>query len=274
MKNHFSTSGAPASRQALLAATLCAAACAAGPARAAPIPPAIASVVFTPSGGTYSARISGLHFGAAPGGIPCTDCTPLQLQVVNLANTPAQEPVSVTAWSDTSNTVTGIAASAGDAMQLAVYNASAGNAGAWGGRVSHAINLPFITSIVAVPHGRKTMVTITGGGFGAAPPQVGQTTTSPFLILTDFNPRMGFSGGFPWSGGFCNETNCNQVTADYASWTDTKVVIAGYGADRYGGDGGAWEVHPLDAFCVGIWASTNSGDGKTGGVTKCIRLPK
>jgi hypothetical protein len=33
-------------------------------------------------------------------------------------------------------------------------------------------------------------------------------------------------------------------------------------------------VHPHDAFCVGIWASTNQGDGTTGGTVKCIRLPK
>jgi len=256
------------------AALFCAAlAAAASSAQAAP-PPHIANVTFTQTGQTWSATVSGLHFGPTPGGIPCNNCAPMQMQVYNLASLPAQQSINVTGWSDTSITLTGIAAAPGDAMQVAVYNATQGNAAAWGGHVSHASHVPHIASIVAVPHGRKTIFTINGSGFGPAPPQVGQDTTSPFLILTDFNNHEQNGFGFPWSGGFCNANDCNQVTVNYTSWNDSQVVISGYGAARYGGGGGDWTIHPHDAFCVGIWSSNNQGDGTTGGTTKCIRLPK
>ncbi len=258
-----------------LAPLVCAAiAAAASSAQAAGPPPHIANVTFTKTGQTWSATVSGHNFGPAPSGIPCNACSPMQMQVVDLANLATQETIDVTAWSDTAVTIKHITAATGDAMQVAVFNATQGNAAAWGGRVSHASHVPHISSIVAVPHGRKTLFTINGNGFGPAPPQVGHDTTSPFLILTDFNRHEKNGFGFPWSGGFCNAGGCNQVTVNYTSWNDTQVVISGYGAARYGGGGGDWTVHPHDAFCVGIWASTNQGDGTTGGTVKCIRLPK
>jgi len=259
-------------RVLITAASMCAGAAPSG--HAAP-PPRIAGVAFTGSGGTYSATVSGLHFGPTPSGIPCKACSPIEFQVVDLASQPQQQSINVTSWSDTGITVTGITAASGDAMRVAVYNASAGNAAAWGGRISHADHVPRITNISATPQGRKTAVTITGSGFGPAPAEVGQTTTSPFLVLTDYNRHAINDDGFPWNGGFCDAHNCNLVTVAYTSWTDTQVVISGYGADHYGGgEDDAWEIHPHDAFCVGIWSTSNPSLGTTGGTTKCIRLPK
>ncbi len=286
MKNKFPIASSPARGAHLadkritatrLAAALCAATglATASPAHAGSPPPRIAGVSFTASGDTYTATINGVNFGPTPSGIPCNACSPIEMQVVDLASQPQQESINVTSWSDTSVTITGITAAAGDAMRVAVYNATAGNAAAWGGRISHADHVPRITSIAATPNGAKTVVTITGSGFGPAPSEVGQTTTSPFLVLTDYNRKAVNDDGFPWNGGFCDAHNCNEVTVAYTSWTDTQVVISGYGADYYGGgEDGAWKVNPRDAFCVGIWSTKNPGLGTTGGTTKCIRLPK
>src|SRR5579862_3745647 len=118
------------------------------PAAAGPHIPKITDVALSGSAGNYTAVITGTNFGVAPGGIPCDACTPLQLQVVDLSSQPRQQTINVTAWSDTSITVTGIAVNDGDGLRIALYNQTAGNVDAWGGRVGHKVDgVPHITSI-------------------------------------------------------------------------------------------------------------------------------
>jgi hypothetical protein len=266
-----------ASWTARLSAACCAlAAGTAGPARASALPK-IANVTFTAGQPDhYTATITGLNFGPVPPGIPCNGCAPEQVQVVDLAHQPTNETINVTGWTNTSITVTGITADPGDAARVAVYNQTAGNVAAWGGLVSPNSGVPVIKSIQVAPNGAQTMITITGSGFGAAPPEVGQDTTSPFLVLTDWNknfPSVGNGGSFPWNGGFCGAHNCDEITATYQSWSDSQVVIAGFGS-AYGGDGGGWVVTKRDAFCVGIWPSSSTSDGTTGGAVACTRVGK
>jgi hypothetical protein len=113
------------------------------------------------------------------------------------------------------------------------------------------------------------MVTITGSGFGDAPPQVGQNTDGPFFVLTDWNATAPFTEGFPWNAGFCGTPDCNGVTMGYVSWSDTQIVMQGFG-DEYGNN---YLANPGDAFCVGVWPSTSTSDGTTGGSFKCSRIP-
>src|SRR5262249_28719570 len=149
--------------------------------------PKIQSVIFSGDSGNYTATISGVNFGPAPDGIPCTACQPLQLQVVDLASQPAQQVINVTSWSDTSITVTGIAIPAGDALRIAVYNQTVGNVGAWGGKVSRNKGTPHIGSIIRSGAGQSLTLTINGFGFGPAPDFIGQNTNSPFFVFTDYN---------------------------------------------------------------------------------------
>ena len=232
--------------------------------------PKILGVAFTGSPGNYTATITGVNFGPTPDGIPCTACQPLQLQVVDLASQPLQQVINVAAWSDSSITVTGIAIPAGDALRIAVYNQTAGNVGAWGGNVSRNKDTPHIGSILRSGSGQSLTLTINGSGFGAAPTEVGQNTNSPFFVLTDYNAMAPGSDGFPWNAGFCGANDCNGVTIGYVSWTDTQIVVSGFGSE-YGDN---WVVNPRDAFCVGIWPSTSTSDGTTGGSIKCRKLPK
>jgi hypothetical protein len=190
------------------------------------------------------------------------------LQVVDLASQPQQQVINVSAWSDTSITVTGIAVAKGDALRIAAYNQTAGNVGAWGGRISPSKGTPHIGSVVPSGSGQSLTLTISGSGFGDAPPQVGQNTNSPFFVFTDYNATAPGTDGFPWNAGFCGTDDCNGVTIGYVSWTDRQIVVSGFGSE-YGNN---WLANPHDAFCVGIWPSTNTGNGTTGGSIKCRKL--
>lgn len=237
--------------------------------------PHITGVAFTKApDGTFTATLAGINFGTPPGDIPCTACSPVELQTVDLSSQPFQLAVNVDAWSDTSVTISEIPATKGDAMRIALYNATIGNVAAWGGRVSpdkqpHAM----IKSIVTSGTGQNLVITINGTGFGPAIPQVGQSTDSPFLVISDFNANAPYTDGFPWNAGFCGQNDCNGVAVNYTSWSDTQVVISGFGSE-YGGSNGDWQANPRDALCVGIWPSTSTTNGTTGGTTRCIRLPK
>jgi hypothetical protein len=242
-----------------------------GAAHAGPQLPRIQGVSFTGSAGNYTATITGVNFGPTPDGIPCTACQPLQLQVVELASQPTQQVINVTAWSNNSITVTGIALPAGDALRIAVYNQTAGNVGAWGGKVSASKGVPHIGSIAVSGSGQSLTLTISGSGFGAAPDVVGQNTNSPYFVFTDYNADAPGTNGFPWNAGFCGANDCDGVTIGYVSWTDSQIVVSGFGGDY--GDGN-WVSNPSDAYCVGIWPSTSSSNGTTGGSIKCHRLPK
>jgi hypothetical protein len=232
--------------------------------------PRILGVSFTGSPGNYTATITGENFGATPDGIPCTGCQPLELQVVDLASQPLQQVIDVSAWSDTAITVTGIAIAEGDALRIAVYNQAVGNVGAWGGRVSHSTGTPHISSIERSGSGQSLTLTITGSGFGDAPAQVGQNTDGPFFVFTDYNATAPGTDGFPWNAGFCGANDCNGVTIGYVSWTDTQIVVSGFGSE-YGNN---WLVNPRDAFCVGVWPSTSTSNGTTGGTIRCRKIPE
>ena len=233
--------------------------------------PRIHDVAFTGKNGNFSATITGTDFGVAPDGIPCTACQPLQIQIVDIVSQPAQQVINVTSWSDTSITVTGIAANKGDSVRVGVYNQTLGNVDTWGGPViAQKKSTPIITGIAKSGEGVNLSLTITGSGFGPAPAGIGDNFSSPFFVFTDYNIQLPGSDGFPWNGGFCGQNDCNAVLVNISSWSDTQIVMDGFG-NSYGND---WVVNPHDAFCVGVWSSQSTSDGTTGGTYACKRAPK
>ncbi|MBV8800808.1 MAG: hypothetical protein JO208_13500 [Alphaproteobacteria bacterium] len=249
----------------LSAASLCAAAQAGVPV------PRITSVTFSGTNGNYSATITGTNFGVAPDGIPCNSCQPLQLQIVDIASQPQQQVINVTGWSDTAITVTGIAVGKGDSMRVGVYNQTLGTVDTWGGPViAQEKNTPVIAKIERSGKGADLTLTISGSSFGPTPAGIGNNFESPFFVFTSYNRDLPGSDGFPWNAGYCGANDCNGVTVNISSWTDTQIVMNGFGTN-YGND---WVVNPRDAFCVGIWSSQNPGNGTTGGTYACKRAPR
>jgi hypothetical protein len=233
--------------------------------------PKIKNVKFSGDNGNYTATITGKNFGVAPSGIPCNACQPLQLQIVDIASQPLQQVINVTSWSDTSITVTGIAVSKHDSMRVGVYNQTLGNVSTWGGPVrSQAKNTPIVTGIAQSGKGQNLTLTITGSGFGPAPAGIGDNFSSPYFVFTDYNAQLPGTDGFPWNAGYCGANDCNEVLVNISSWTDTQIVMDGFGS-FYGND---WIVNPKDAFCIGVWSSKNQNDGTTGGTYACSRAGK
>jgi hypothetical protein len=233
--------------------------------------PRIQSVEFSGKDGNYSAIVKGINFGIAPDGIPCTACQPLQVQIVDIASQPQQQVINVMSWSDTEIKVTGIPIGKSDSVRLAVYNQVLGTVDTWGGPViARAKKTPVITHIVRSGMGANLSLTITGSGFGPAPAGTGNNFESPYFVFTDYNRKLPGSDGFPWNAGYCGANDCNAVLVNIASWSDTQIVMDGFGS-AYGND---WVVNPRDAFCVGIWSSENTGDGTTGGTYFCRHAPR
>ena len=258
-----STRSAIVSALALLAAV--------APACAGTGVPHIRDVAFSGKNGNFSLAITGSDFGPAPDGIPCTACSPLQLQVVDIVSQPQQQTINVTRWSDTAITVTGVAVRKGESLRVAVYNQTLGNVDTWGGPVMlMKKNTPVIDSIARAGSGASLTLTISGSGFGPAPAGIGNEFNSPYFVFTDYNAQLPGTDGFPWNAGYCGANDCNAVTVNIVSWSDSQIVMDGFGS-MYGND---WVVNPHDAFCVGVWSSQSTSDGTTGGTYACKRAPK
>jgi hypothetical protein len=235
---------------------------------AAPVLPTISHVAVTADfDGTYSATLTGTNFGAAPGDVPCTSCTPAELRVVDLATQPTQQTVNVTSWSDTSITITEVPVTYGDAVRVELYNGALNATAAFGGRIGKLAGVAKISTITATGAGENLVVTVNGSGFGPAPSVVGTNGVSPYFVFTDFNVQAPYADGYTWNAGFCGANNCDGVTVNYTSWSDSQIVFSGFG----GAYGYPNEVTKFDSICVGVWPSTSTSNGTTGGTTKCAR---
>jgi hypothetical protein len=246
-----------------------------GAAGGAPCLPFITGIDFTATthgkrDNTYVATITGRHFGPAPAGVPCTACSPNELQVVDMDAAKWPETINVTAWNDNAITISGVSAKSKESLIIDVYNDTLGNAGARGQSATGHTLGPHITAISAQGSGQSLQVTIAGSGFGPAPAQVGQNTNSPYLMVTDFNNATTGTGGAPWHAGFCGAQQCDGVTMGYVSWSDTQIVMSGFGPDYGQSD---WLVNSGDAYCVTVWSTNGDGAGSDGATSRCARLP-
>lgn len=209
-----------------------------------PVLPNIGSANFSPDGSsTYKVSLRGRHFGVAPAMVPCNMCSLPELFYSGVNG--LHGPLNVLAWSDTQVDLSGVPASAGQGVWFGLINDSAQTSGTWGGTVpGGASTRPVIKKVALSGAGANLQMVITGHGFGASPSGIPGTGRQASFIFIDFTAA---NNNTPWAAG----STLDSVPLNYVSWSDTQVVVNGFGPG-YGNPTYGWFANPNDAVLVGL----------------------
>jgi hypothetical protein len=226
-------------------------------AHATPVVPAISNVRFVNQQTGLTAKIFGTHFGKSPVKLPCNSCTITELQFFYfVGDDESAQAVNIKRWNDSYIELTGLTGSAGTTAIFAIKNDSLGKGGK---TVAGTANLPGgtkgpkIRRLTLLRDHKHLKVVVDGRGFGSAP------TGIPGNIDTDYFQLWiwvtnGDVHNYPWSAGHGG----NTVTLNYESWTDSRIVVSGFGSE-YRDGGEDWVARPGDAVAVTLFNSPGGG---------------
>jgi len=228
--------------------------------------PTIAKVRLLQKQGGVTAKIFGSHFGKSPVKLPCNGCEITEMQLFYFSTSPTDnedpQKVNITQWNDAYIELRDLKGAPGSTAVFAIKNDSLGKAGK---TVADIATLPggppgpVIRRLTFRRNGKHLKIIVDGRGFGQAPPDV------PGSIDTEyFEFWVWVTGGnihnYPWAAGH----NGNSVTLNYDSWTDSRIVISGFGAQYHGGSED-WVARPGDAVVATLY--NNPGGGAFGQTT-------
>ncbi len=113
-----------------------------------------------------------------------------------------------------------------------------------------------IATVAFAGSGRNLHMTITGSGFGAAPPGVPGEMDLPFFLFTDVPLKS-----VGWNAGYIGCGNNDSVALDYRSWSDKKIVISGFGSAYGKGppNDRNFRVEPGDIVQIAVANSATDG---------------
>ncbi len=214
--------------------------------------PSITSVQWLGNPGNYTLVLTGSGFGASTVLVPFTG---------NVANFAIQDDAQQTEWgytgdasaltyqfwSDSNVAVSGFGGQPGDAVVIALWNSSSQAGVTWAGNVPTSTAVPQITSVQLTGSGQSTQIVVQGSGFGAAPstmPAAGDSADLNFFRFRDF--RSHCSGSAQFEAGFGSD----PVTLNYQSWSDSEIVISGFGG-AYGE--GCAVYQSGDPVAITVW---------------------
>ncbi len=225
--------------------------------------PIISKVAFKKAGTTFSVTITGNQFGTAPSGVPCTNCAIAEFSLVEAAQLVTPVSYNITSWTNTSITLTDAAVSVGDTVFVAAKNDTLKNIASWAGNVPGKVTTPNpkITKVTFSGSGATLQITITGTGFGAAPAGVPGTTDIPYLEYLEWGVKDPMQYNYPWGAGWNGQGLTDTVTFNYKSWTNTQIVIGGFGG-AYGTDG--FIATKGDPYVFLLWQTPGIVAGSTG----------
>jgi hypothetical protein len=202
--------------------------------------PQIASVKFSGSPGNYTLTINGNGFGSSTVHLPFTgDVSNFRIgdaaQVSNgeWGYTGDSNFLTYNSWSDKIIQVSGFGGQPGDAVTIALWNASSQIAVTWGGNVPTKAPKPVINAVELSGDGQNLEIFVDGQGFGPAPsslPPPGTPGDVNNFSIIDFRSHCGASsslfgaGNEGWGMG-----SPDPVTLYYESWSDSQIVISGFG---------------------------------------------
>jgi hypothetical protein len=108
-------------------------------------------------------------------------------------------------------------------------------------------------------------MTIAGSGFGNTPSGVPGSTDIPYFQFLDWRAVDGYSAGYEGQG------YTDTLTLNYASWSNTQIVINGFGSE-YGDNG--WTAKRGDPYIITVFEPPGKIPGQTGPQTSLGgRLP-
>jgi hypothetical protein len=215
----------------------------------------ITGVAFHGTNAALTVIISGSGFGSAPSGIPCKSCTTPYINIGGRIG--CFDSYNIVSWTGSQIVLSGLEANPYNQILISVTNPQNKTVGVLSTAISPSIQLsasPKIATVAFTGSGRNLHMTITGSGFGAVPPGVPGERNLPSLLFTDLpleTPQ--------WNAGYVGCDKTSLVTLDYASWSDTKIVISGFGGAYGKGPSSAhfWQVTPGDVVSITVANSAN-----------------
>jgi hypothetical protein len=228
--------------------------------------PTIAAVHFSQIGQNLRIEVDGSGFGSSPLTLPAVGWIgPFRITDVSQGGWNAgngwpggHDPVQLqyTSWTDGRIVVDGFGAGyggdrkvvPGDSVAISVTSTAPGGLSTkWTGNLTAepppALNPGGPTPQVAAVHfsqiGQNLHIEVEGAGFGSAPLTLPAVGWIGLFRITDIT-RGGWTAGNGWPGGH------DPVQLQYTSWTDSRIVVDGFGAG-YGGDR---TVQPGDSVSI------------------------
>jgi hypothetical protein len=229
--------------------------------------PLISAVAFSGSSGNYSVIVRGHGLGGPTVALPFLGVVSnfrigdnAQLGPGEWGYTGDGHALDYTVWTPSEVEVSGLGASAGDAVIITLWNAATGRGVTWGGNVPPVVpGTPSIKSVGFSSLGTfpDLRIVVKGRGFGPAPvvlPFVGDLDSFYFW---DGRTHCGSSAAFTAGGRYFGNVPPDAVTLRYRSWTDTKIVIDGF-RGAYGT--GCSQVKNGDPVAVSVWNTADSSE--------------
>ena len=236
-----------------------------GAASARPIFPHISSVTITGTAGDYTVTVRGHHFGVPVAPVPFTgDASNFRIQDdAQLGQSGAGEwgygndvnHLTYALWTANEVQVKGAGLAPGDGVFVALENAVTGAGASWGGNVPGApTGTPVVTTVGASSLGQLSSlrIAVVGHGFGASPVSLPFVGDLDQFYLSDPEAHCGGASALTAGGSYFGTRAPDAVTLHFVLWTDTKIVVSGFGG-AYGT--GCSNVQLGDAFAVGVWNS-------------------
>ncbi len=204
--------------------------------------PRVSCVSFSNIGQNMHIEITGTGFSTAPIGLPAvTTVSVFQFADITQGGwTAGRTNVSgvglqFTTWTDGLIVIDGFGPQYGgvnkvavnDAVSIYVQNAHGPEFMVWTGTLQPSLPpgpdplgpTPRVASVTFSQVGATMQIEVDGSGFGSQPIGLPATTTVNQFQFTDIT-----QGG--WTAG---RTNVSPVALQYTSWTDSKIVISGFG---------------------------------------------
>lgn len=233
------------------------------PAVRAQTAPQITSVQLSGSPGNYTVTVNGSGFGSPTVSLPYTGDVSnfrigddAQLGHGEWGYSGDANALTYEFWSDSSITVSGFGGQPGDAIVVALWNASLQLGATWGGNVPGGTSTPIVTSVQLVGTGQNLQITVNGSGFGSAPVLMPYSGDLNYFDFGDF--RTPCEGSALFSAGFARWgiQTPDAVALNYESWSDTQIVISGFG----GGYGSGCATYQAgDPVAISVWNTSDTG---------------